>query len=1114
MANFNHDEFDVENEENSTKTSFKDWVMKNKAIAISAVAGVLCVIITLILILALGGKKVENIGVTKNNMPQSVYVVGSDLNLADGKLTVIIKGKETQIPLTDEGVTITGYDKDRLGEQILTITYEEKTTTIKVSVVPRMVAGQYETAYFIGETFNEDKGMLTITNDDGSDFSVAFSDEKVKISGFDSSAAVKGQKVTLTYADGTVSYDTTIDVAVYAVTSVDFKSPNKKDYKNHETALDLTGGYISVKCDELTRYEELTADMVSGFDLSAATLAHRETPLTQTITVTFLGQTKTYDIQITYSDVSLMGLRASEMKNLKFTDETVPTALTEEMGENALEAMKAYYKMSDADKNLLADGDIDFVAKTAAIYGLDKWRKAFASYSDAFYLQDNRLFWNCEDVEKTAAAHTKLAQRDPIIYEDGKLLVDMKADFAALVVYGETTAADMLSVVYDTETMDIFEKQLNLMLSLHEALKDVPDTWTLEELNAEYADEIHNAWVILRETEYTHLTYRNIYSLASRWRTNDDYFEILYAYYYAKGDYTSINAFKDMHLPGALEELYTNLYNAKTQIQYIQGGMQYGTTDFMFFYDQAKQVRDEVLASDDVMLKDLYEKLTFDYLVSDGNGNYAQYSFDQLFELFRRTSYGELYQMSAYLGVEEFEGLWSTYLAVLDDMMDDEDYIGSAKHAAAAEQLLRDYIALSPLQQFVYMYSVNPYYKPSVAGRLPEMFWDNSEMIYSSFVDIIYNYYDGVLSKEAFDIFVELMLAVEETANSLTKSTSKEDLIYRMGNVKDMLETLSESDKTAYDTFNTNFGWLLEKYNGYVTKFEDIDPKTNKPKTENLGDWQDEFEALLYACRDAYFIGEVNPMLTGGPSAAAYIAAMAKVEILAEQILASNDPTILTAYYFDEFVILNGITLPGASAQNFGGTLDFLMFYLGEKYAAMMTGSAFESTLLWDAIHEMDMADFFMESSYLTYNQMYRSTVGGGENDKFFTDSEQVVKIMTDFRKLTIEQQYFYLVLDRYRSYHFGVGGFAAEVINAETSIVVDTLMLVEYLYVFTNGATDEEDAASYREMLEESFATLVSEYEDMSKDSESLQKFNQYFAETYSYYMEKCEAMGITANK
>ena len=117
-----------------------------------------------LLVTSCGGdaNKVSEIYITKSDLPRLEYVEGQELDLSKGKLTVVVGGKETKLPLTSEEVSITGYDAEVIGEQTLTVTYKELTTTFTVKVSERAVAENYETKYFVGSVFNPLKGRIRI----------------------------------------------------------------------------------------------------------------------------------------------------------------------------------------------------------------------------------------------------------------------------------------------------------------------------------------------------------------------------------------------------------------------------------------------------------------------------------------------------------------------------------------------------------------------------------------------------------------------------------------------------------------------------------------------------------------------------------------------------------------------------------------------------------------------------------------------------------------------------------------------------------------------------------------------------------------------------------------
>ncbi|WP_256958172.1 MULTISPECIES: bacterial Ig-like domain-containing protein [unclassified Streptococcus] len=82
----------------------------------------------------------EVVGLEVTKLPKSEYVAGEDLVLDAGLFKAWTADNQSdEHRLTDEGVTVTGYDKNQIGEQILTLTYRGASTQYMVRVLPKTV---------------------------------------------------------------------------------------------------------------------------------------------------------------------------------------------------------------------------------------------------------------------------------------------------------------------------------------------------------------------------------------------------------------------------------------------------------------------------------------------------------------------------------------------------------------------------------------------------------------------------------------------------------------------------------------------------------------------------------------------------------------------------------------------------------------------------------------------------------------------------------------------------------------------------------------------------------------------------------------------------------------
>ena len=344
--------------------------------------------------------QITEIFIASTDMPRLEYVEGQDLELGLSRLTVIRGDEEGSVPLTDSAVTISGYDKNVAGEQVVTIGYGGLTTTIKVTVFARAMAENYETKYFVGDDFKKDMGKIKITTDELKTISVDMKDSKVSLVSFDSSVAGK-TTVTIRYQDGQNTYDCRFQVTVYEEADVQFTAPNKTKYDSSEARVNVTGGFLTVTSvdSDLTKRIPLTADMISGFDLTAATMDNREKPLEQTLTVEYLGHQFTYNIYITFDQVSVVNHHAqNELLSIDW-DGIKENGLTPEQGAAALDAINAYYKLTPAQIDMVSDENRDVVIRAGSFAACAMFYSELGKYGGTFSMDEQGIPGNFEFIK-------------------------------------------------------------------------------------------------------------------------------------------------------------------------------------------------------------------------------------------------------------------------------------------------------------------------------------------------------------------------------------------------------------------------------------------------------------------------------------------------------------------------------------------------------------------------------------------------------------------------------------------------------------------------------------------------------------------------------------------
>ena len=111
-----------------------------------------------------GNGEIE-LSIKETATPNTTFVLGEDVKLEGGVLIVKDGDNVSEVSMTAEGVTVTGYDKNTLGEQTVTVTYLEKSVTISVTYVERMIVTDFTADYLQGTEFDLGKGKLKITRD-------------------------------------------------------------------------------------------------------------------------------------------------------------------------------------------------------------------------------------------------------------------------------------------------------------------------------------------------------------------------------------------------------------------------------------------------------------------------------------------------------------------------------------------------------------------------------------------------------------------------------------------------------------------------------------------------------------------------------------------------------------------------------------------------------------------------------------------------------------------------------------------------------------------------------------------------------------------------------------
>jgi len=167
-------------------------------------------------------RQISSIGLTE---PTKVsYLEGQDLNLTGGYITVVFVSDDSyseKVPLTASMVT--GYDKNTIGTQTLTVTYGGQTKTFAVIVNAKSLTGIEVTTKPTKTTYLEAKdvldvtgGRLTLTYNNGTTAVIDMTASMV--TGFDNTK-VGNQTLTVTYGGKFCTYEAKVCTARPVVTA-------------------------------------------------------------------------------------------------------------------------------------------------------------------------------------------------------------------------------------------------------------------------------------------------------------------------------------------------------------------------------------------------------------------------------------------------------------------------------------------------------------------------------------------------------------------------------------------------------------------------------------------------------------------------------------------------------------------------------------------------------------------------------------------------------------------------------------------------------------------------------------------------------------------------------
>ena len=222
------------------------------------------------------------------------YVVGQELDLTGMEVTGTYNDQsKTVLAVTTEHIS--GFDKTMPAvAQVVTVSYEERMASFTVDIIPRVLESieilnlPFDLNYVVDENFDLTGLEVSALFNDGAKEPVVITLDH--ISGFDSSAPVAGQVLTITYESMTQTF--TVDIIARVLTGIEItKLPQDLRYVVGES-LDLTGLEVAGSYnDKTTEILNIAMSDITGFDSTVPRIG-------QLITITKGGKTATFRVDI------------------------------------------------------------------------------------------------------------------------------------------------------------------------------------------------------------------------------------------------------------------------------------------------------------------------------------------------------------------------------------------------------------------------------------------------------------------------------------------------------------------------------------------------------------------------------------------------------------------------------------------------------------------------------------------------------------------------------------------------------------------------------------------------------------------------------------------------
>ena len=258
-------------------------------------------------------KTIQQIEVSTNPTKVKYIQNYETLDLTGGELTVKYNdGTTDTISLTNDMITVTGFDNSSLGTKRITVQYEGKQTIFEIEIISKSIqeieleSKPLKTNYIQNyEQLDLTGGKLTVKYNDGTIDTISLTNDMITVTGFDNSS-LGTKRITVQYEGKQITFE--IEIISKSIQEIKLTTvPIKTKYIQNSESLDLTGGILTViytdnSIDTISLTNENVA--ISGFDNSKTGI--------NTIIVEYEGESLTFDVEV----ISILKDPSEENNNL------------------------------------------------------------------------------------------------------------------------------------------------------------------------------------------------------------------------------------------------------------------------------------------------------------------------------------------------------------------------------------------------------------------------------------------------------------------------------------------------------------------------------------------------------------------------------------------------------------------------------------------------------------------------------------------------------------------------------------------------------------------------------------------------------------------------------